>query len=83
LLLADKTGEIGFINLKNFETIPEPSEVKESVEYIDVPYYKTLYGHQEAVVGLKYMRSGTRLVSWDTLNKVTVTGWPNVFNNDS
>lgn len=29
------------------------------------------------------MRSGTRLVSWDTLNKVTVTGWPNVFNNDS
>jgi len=33
LLLADKTGEIGFINLKNFDKIPKPEEVKESVEY--------------------------------------------------
>jgi S-adenosylmethionine:tRNA-ribosyltransferase-isomerase (queuine synthetase) len=45
LLLADKTGEIGFINLKNIGKIPVPEEVKESVEYVDQPYYKTLYGH--------------------------------------
>jgi hypothetical protein len=82
-MLADKTGEIGFINLKNLHQIPEPQDVKESVEYSDMPYYKTLYGHQEACLGLKFMKSGNRLLSWDTLNKVTVTNWPNVFNNDS
>ena len=45
MLLADKTGEIGFINLKNLDKVPEPHDVKESVEYTDMPYYKTLYGH--------------------------------------
>jgi hypothetical protein len=45
--LADKTGEIGFINLANLDKIPLPDaeEVKESVEYADQPYYRTLYGH--------------------------------------
>ncbi len=83
--MADKTGEIGFINLANLKQIPKPDaeEVKESVEYADQPYYKTLYGHQEAVLGMKFSMSGTRLLSWDTLNKVTTTGWPNVFNNES
>ena len=32
---------------------------------------------------MKFSVSGTRLISWDTLNKVTTTGWPNVFNNES
>jgi len=85
LLLADKTGEIGFINLANYEKMPAPDahELKESVEYADQPYYKTLYGHQETCLGLRFLSSGKRLVSWDTLNKITVTGWPNVFNFDS
>jgi hypothetical protein len=43
--LADKTGEIGFINLASIGKIPPSEEVKESVEYEDQPYYKSLYGH--------------------------------------
>lgn len=62
---------------------PDAPEVKESVEYAEQPYYKTLYGHQEVCLGLKFSKSGTRLHSWDTLNKITTTGWPNVFSNDS
>ena len=62
---------------------PEAPELKESVEYAEQPYYKTLYGHQETCLGLKFLSSGSKLVSWDTLNKITVTGWPSVFNFDS
>lgn len=83
LLLSDKTGEIGFINLANIDKIPPTEEVKESVEYEDQPYYKSLYGHQEAVLGMVYNKSGSKLISWDTLNKVVVTRWPNVFNVES
>ena len=35
LLLSDKTGEIGFINLASIGKIPLTEEVKESVEYED------------------------------------------------
>ncbi len=56
--MADKTGEIGFINLNNISKIPVPEEVKESVEYVDQPYYKTLYGHQESVLGLIHSKKG-------------------------
>lgn len=35
------------------------------------------------MLGLNFLNSGKRLVSWDTLNKITITGWPNVFNNES
>jgi len=83
LLLADKTGEIGFINLANLIKIPFSEEVKESVEYEDQPYYKSLYGHQEGVLGMVYSKSGSKLISWDTLQKVVVTDWPNVFNVES
>jgi hypothetical protein len=67
LLLADKTGEIGFINLASISKIPHSEEVKESVEYEDQPYYKTLYGHQESVLGMLFNKSGSKLISWDTL----------------
>lgn len=67
MLLADKTGEIGFINLANFEKIPFTEEVKESVEYDEQTYYKSLYGHQETVLGMQFSKSGTKLISWDSL----------------
>jgi len=45
VLLADKTGEIGFINDKNVPSIPKLEDVKEDAEYEDQKYYKTVYGH--------------------------------------
>lgn len=65
LLIADKTGEIGFINLKNLEKLPKlehlPEEVEEETKEakgISLPafeedgVYKTMYGHQESCLGL-------------------------------
>jgi len=79
LLLADKTGEIGFINNKNINQIANLEEVKEDVKYEDNNYYKTLYGHGEMCLGLEFTADRQHLVSWDTLNKVLVVPWPNVF----
>lgn len=81
--MADRTGEIGFINVKYVEQMQLPRDVKESVEFEEQPYYRTLYGHQECCLGLKFSSSGKRIVSWDTLKKVVVTNWPNVFNIES
>lgn len=87
VLLADKTGEIGFINDKNVTIIPKPEEIKEDalhgVEYETLTYYKTLYGHQETVLGMRFNKDNNLIVSWDTLNKVVVVGWPNVFEHKS
>ena len=56
LLLADKMGEIGFINLKNVGLLPQEGAVEEEQKKLDLregelpPFeetgvYKTLYGH--------------------------------------
>jgi hypothetical protein len=66
LLIADKTGEIGFINLKNLDKLPklelqpEEGEEEETKEakgtslpaFEEDGVYKTLYGHQESCLGL-------------------------------
>jgi hypothetical protein len=85
VLIADKTGEIGLINNSRLEEITKLEEIKEElyegagVEYEDQHYYKTMYGHGEVCLGLR--RAGeNHLLSWDTMNKVMVVPWPNVFN---
>jgi len=32
---------------------------------------------------MMFNKSGSKLISWDTLQKVVVTRWPNVFNVES
>jgi len=54
-LISDKTGEIGFINLKNIDKLPKLDQLGDAEESKDakvsVPafeednVYKTLYGH--------------------------------------
>ena len=65
LLIADKTGEIGFINLKNLEKLPKlellpedgQEEETKDAKGTSLPafeedgVYKTLYGHQESCLG--------------------------------
>lgn len=83
VLLADKTGEIGFINDNNVPSIPKLEDVKEDAEYEDQKYYKTVYGHQETVLGMRFNKDRNLIASWDTLKKVIVVGWPNVFDHRS
>ena len=56
LLIADKMGEIGFINLANVDRIPSEQALEEErkelnlpegelPEFVESDVYKTLYGH--------------------------------------
>jgi WD40 repeat protein len=88
LLIADKTGEIGFINLNNLNKLPvlkldlaeESKDPQHLPQFEEDGVYKTLYGHQESCLGLAFTDDGSRLVSCDTLKKINVTHFPNVFN---
>lgn len=91
LLLADKMGEIGFINLSNVSLLPGEGAVEEESKALELaegelpPFedkgvYKTLYGHQETCLGMQLSDDSRLIASCDTLKKVNVANWPNVFN---
>ena len=84
LLIADKTGEIGFINLANLSKLPELTTVEETKDhqpqFEEDGVYKTLYGHQESCLGMQLSQDGQYIASCDTLKKINVTCFPNVFN---
>lgn len=90
LLIADKTGEIGVISSARIAEIPAENVLLQAekkdqqiegagVAYEEQSYYKTMYGHGEACIDLLRTADGMHLVSADTLNKVMVVRWPNVF----
>ena len=85
LLISDKTGEIGFINIKNVSklsnlAVADEEDIKKGIEFVENGVYKTLYGHQETCLGMQLSDDSKYLVSCDTLKKVNVTNFPNVFN---
>jgi len=83
VLIADKVGEVYFLNLDNLEklpkdpeTIPGKNEAPESYDYVA----KLVYGHQQTCTFLNTSSCGRFLISVDTLNKVIVNNFPNMFN---
>ena len=94
LLVSDKMGEIGFINVANIGRLPAGNAIEEErkeqalpdgelPEFQENGVYKTLYGHQETCLGLEVSPDGKYVGSCDTLKKVNVTNWPNVFDMQS
>ena len=56
LLIADKMGEVGFINMANVDKLPSQQAIQEECKELNLPegelppfvennVYKTLYGH--------------------------------------
>ena len=72
LLIGDKVGAIYFLNIDNLEKLPK-DETESSVA-------KLLYGHQQTVTFIQKSFCGKYLITTDTLNKVVVNNFPNVFN---
>ena len=72
LVIGDKVGEIYFLNVDNFEKLPQ--------EEVESEVAKLLYGHQQSVTTIQRSYCGRFLVTTDTLNKVVVNNFPNVFN---
>ena len=100
MMLSDKMGEIGFINVNNIHNLPtqiipnKPNSDKEEEKkedddekhlppFEDNGVYKTLYGHQETCLDFHFNGSVQNVLSYDTLKKVSVTNFPNVFNMQS
>ena len=72
LVIGDKVGETYFLNVQNLDKLPK--------EIIESEVAKLLYGHQQTVTTIQKSYCGRFLVSTDTLNKVVVNNFPNVFN---
>ena len=72
LIIGDKVGEMHFLNIDNLEKLPK-EEVESNVA-------KLLYGHQQSITSIQRSMCGQYLISTDTLNKVVVNQFPNVFN---
>lgn len=72
-MIGDKVGEIYFLNVDNFEKLPKDEDTESDVA-------KLLYGHQQTVTSIQRSYCGRFLVTTDTLNKVVVNNFPNVFN---
>lgn len=90
-MIADKMGEIGFINIANIGRLPSEQAIEEEKKALELPegelppfeesdVYKTLYGHQETCLGMELSNDSKYVASCDTLKKINVVTWPNVFN---
>ena len=83
VLIADKVGEIYFLNLDNLhklpedpESIPGKNEAGDSYDFVA----KVVYGHQQTCTFLNASTCGRYTISVDTLNKVIVNNFPNMYN---
>ena len=85
-MVADKVGEIYFLNLNNLDRLPKDVDAvpgrNQDQEDVD-QVAQLLYGHQQTCTALFPSLCNRFLVSVDTLNKVIVNNWPNVFNQQS
>ena len=72
LLVSDKVGEVHYINLNNLKE-------KGHIIKADDKYDKILFGHQQECLGLLKSQDSSSLASFDTLNRVRVCEFPNVF----
>ena len=73
VMIADKVGEVHFVNMNNFRE-------KGASVGCDDRQYKTLFGHQQECVGMKISMDENCLASFDTLNRIRISDFPNVFN---
>jgi len=87
-------GEIGFININNVSRLPSQDAIEEECKELGLPegelpafedngVYKTLYGHQETCLHMEVSNDSRYIASCDTLKKINVVTWPNVFNMQS
>ena len=87
-------GEIGFINFQKVGQLPSEDQFEEEKKALDLAdgelpqfedlgIYKTLYGHQESCLGFEISNDSKIIASCDTLKKINVVTWPNVFNMQS
>ena len=73
IFLSDKVGEAKFINFENLKKVALTDEEKESVA-------KSLFGHLQEIIDVELSPDGKSLVSVDTLNRIRISDFPNVFN---
>ena len=68
VLLADKVGEVRFINANNFPHLSIEEESKNNDKYA-----KLLFGHYEECNGLLMSKDMNTLISIDSMNRVSLS----------
>lgn len=71
-MISDKVGEIRFLNLENLKKLSSNKEENDKVG-------KLLYGHQQECLGMLISDDKQSLISCDTLNRIRISDFPNVF----
>lgn len=72
-MVSDKAGEVKFINIANLAKKVETEEERDSQG-------KVMFGHQQECLGMILTEDKKTLVSCDTLNRIRISDFPNVFN---
>ena len=82
IIIGDKVGEIYFLNMANLDKLPKYAEVEGAAtikQENEENVVKLLYGMQQTVTGVGLSSCNRYMLSFDTLNKVVVNNFPNVF----
>lgn len=84
VLVSDRVGEVKFISLDKLAedgVKPQPDvnglQTEENEREDEVP--KTLFGQQQETLALGVSDDGKTLVAIDTLNRIRISEFPNVF----
>lgn len=82
VLISDRVGEVKFISIDKLlqdgpRAMPDLNGNDQEDREEEVP--KTLFGQQQETVALGMSPDGKTLIAIDTLNRVRVSEWPNVF----
>lgn len=81
-LVSDRVGEVKFISLEKLlgegiKAMPDLNGNDAEDREDEIP--KTLFGQQQETIALALSPNGKTLIAVDTLNRVRVSEWPNVF----
>lgn len=72
MLISDKVGEVYFVNLDKVLASKGVEEEKEEIG-------KVVIGHQQECKGLLFNENNDVLVTVDTMNRIRISNFPNVF----
>lgn len=82
VLTSDRVGEVKFISLDKLiadgvKAMPDLNGAEQEEREDEVP--KTLFGQQQETVAIGVSPDGKTFIAIDTLNRIRISEWPNVF----
>jgi hypothetical protein len=82
VLVSDRVGEVKFVSVEKLlgdGLKPMPNLNGKDAEEREDEVLRTLFGQQQETVAIAISSEGRTLIAIDTLNRIRISEWPNVF----